>query len=109
MVSVTKRVVKAVVPTTGINKLKQINNLFNEFSFTFFIVATHGQALCTMLSFLQLLKESIMEFFMVNLSIFNYSKSSENSSYLLRRNVHRIEKRFVDETKKKCICFDLYW
>ena len=91
MVSITKRVIKTVIPTPGITTIKQINNALNRIILRFFSSSPWTSSL-----YYAFLSPAFRrEHQGVLYGKFKYSQlleSSENSSYLLRRNIHRLEK-----------------
>lgn len=99
MVSVTKKVVKAVVPNTGINKLKQINNLFNELVLRFF--SSYSWTSSLYYAFLSpAFKREHHGVLYGKFKYFQLLKSAENGSYLLRRNIHRLEKGLLMKPRR---------
>ena len=99
MVSTTRRIVKNVVPTPGITKLKQANNLLNRLVLRLLSISPWVSSLYYAFFSSAFRREHHSVLF----GKYKYSQlveSADNSSYLLRRNIHRLEKGLLMKPRR---------
>lgn len=99
MVSITIKVFKTIIPQSGIDKIKHIRNAYNRSILGLF----SSSSLLSSLYYAFFSSAFRREHHGVLFGKYKYSQlieSDENSSYLLRRNIHRLEKGLLMKPRK---------
>lgn len=105
MVSTAKNAAKKIIPKPGITMLKQIKIWFNQLLLAWSIV----NPLTSLFYYFYSYSDFKREYQGIIYGKLKYSKlleSTQNSSYLLRRNIHRLEKGLLMKPRREIFAVD---
>jgi nitroreductase len=105
MVSITKVIAKTVIPQLGIAKIKKNNILFEQLLLKWSAI----NPLASLFYYICNYSHFYREYQGVIYGKLKYSQlleSTQNSSYLLRRNIHRLEKGLLMKPRKEIFAAD---
>ena len=99
MSSITRRIAKSVIPKSGITKIKQINNSLNKLTLNFLSSSPWISSIYYVFVSPAFRREHHGVLY-GKYKYFQLLESAENSNYLLRRNIHRLEKGLLMKPRK---------
>lgn len=105
MVSLVKQKIKTVIPESGIIKFKQLLSLFTELSLYVFA----SSKLTSVLYYTVISRAFWRENYGVmygKLKYYKNLKQAKNSDYLIRRNIHRLEKGLIMKPRRDIFARD---